>query len=543
MKLLEFHPQGYRGLSDLPIYFTFAEEEPAGKRCSIRFLAGLNGTGKSTLLRFLAAIFAALDEGYQRDRPENPAYGASFSLRYRLRGDTIEIRTTGGGRAQLAFRINGVQHDGIPGGDQILPEALLIYTSGDIGTWRTVLYGQPRAAPQSDEALPETLAFDEEEGIEADMFDAPLEPVQQIGSELEPSDKLIQRSGRLNRGATEETDADDGAIFNRITLVEPAHLPLAFLVACLGQAAEQEQNQSLGPDFRTVLEHVRLDRLVSFSLRLRYNPQRISEAQRRRLRRFAQGATVTLDLSGTWLWVYDIDDVRDGQGPASRLMPDLAANPGQAYQLFQDLLRLHEDSGRAAQQPLTERPLELLEVNQIVNKPLQHGGEQRDRLLLFTDLSDGERAYLTRIALIHLLGKRESLFLLDEPETHFNDDWKRNLVDQIERTLDGSESQVILTTHASIVLTDAYPEEIILLNEEGQQSVPLTFAAEQNELLRSVFGADRSVGRRAVDRVTYLIQNGTEEQLRDLLDQVGPGYFRYKIIEALERRVSQNQPS
>jgi ABC-type cobalamin/Fe3+-siderophores transport system ATPase subunit len=195
---------------------------------------------------------------------------------------------------------------------------------------------------------------------------------------------------------------------------------------------------------------------------------------------------------------------------------------------------------RAMQLPTKDRSLELLEINIIISKLSEQGETRFDKLLLFTDLSDGERAYLTRIALIHLLGQRESLFLLDEPETHFNDGWKRNLVYQVEQTLKNTESQVILTTHASIVLTDAYPEEIILLDEQGQQSVPLTFAAEQNELLRSVFGADRSVGRRAINRVTDVIKHGTAEQLKELLKQVGPGYYRYKIIEALERRVSQD---
>lgn len=540
MKLLEFHPQGYRGLSDLPIYFTFAEEEPADKGCSIRFLAGLNGTGKSTLLRFLAAIFAALDEGYQRDRSENPAYGAPFSLRYRLRGDTIEIRTGGGGRAKLAFRINGEEYEGIPGGDQILPEALLIYTSGDVDAWRNLLHRRPSMTEAGSEPLPKALAFDEEDTESFPISTPSVNEVRSMSSEVEPSSELIQQPGRLNRTATQAEEADDGAIFNRITLVEPAHLPLAFLVACLGQVAEQEQQVSLGPNFRTVLEQVGLDRLVSFSLRLRYHPDLLSEAQRKRLSCLARAATITQNQSGTWLWVYDIDDLREGQGPASRLMPELAINPGQPYQLFQDLIRLYEDSVRAAQSPVEERPLELLELNQIVNKPIRQGDEQHARLLLFSDLSDGERAYLTRIALIHLLGKRESLFLLDEPETHFNDEWKRNLVDQIERTIKGTESQVVLTTHASIVLTDAFPEEIILLDEGAQQSVPLTFAAEQNELLRSVFGADRSVGRRAMARVNTLIEKGSVEELRKLLDQVGPGYFRYKIIEALERHASQD---
>lgn len=533
MKLLEFHPKGFRNLADLPIYLTFAKEEPAGKNCSIRFLAGLNGTGKSTLLRFLAAIFAALDEGYQHYRPDNPAYSAPFVLRYRLREDSIKIENTGGGRAQLIFWINGEVQAGLPSADQILPETLLIYTSGDTEAWRKLLHGHPPADQDDLESLPEILAFDDED----------LDSYDDLDSEDSISEEDGPQPSQPDRNSPQAEASEELSVFNRITLVEPGHLPFAFLVACLGQIAEQEQQVSIGADFDSVLKQVGIDRLVSFSLRLRYNPDLLSEAQRRRLSRLSQTATATQKQADTWLWIYDIDDVREGQGPASRLMPALKENQGQAYQLFQDLIRLYDDSVRAAQLPSNEKALELLEINQIINKPLQGNQKELPRLLLFNDLSDGERAYLTRIALIQLLGKRESLFLLDEPETHFNDEWKRNLVDQIERTIEDTNSQVILTTHASIVLTDAFPEEVILLDNGVQQSVPLTFATEQNELLRSVFGADRSVGRRSMNRVKYLIEQGSIDELNTLLDQVGPGFFRYQIIEALEKHASQDQTS
>ena len=168
-------------------------------------------------------------------------------------------------------------------------------------------------------------------------------------------------------------------------------------------------------------------------------------------------------------------------------------------------------------------------------------GESAVRTLLAENLSDGEFAFLSRMALIDLLHEDDCLFILDEPETHFNDDWKRNLVDSIERSVMGTTSEVILTSHASITLTDAYPDEVILLSHEGQENVPLTFGAEQGELLRRVYGAERSVGKRAIRIIEAALKNNTDQELEQLLDQVGPGNYRFKIVRELERRAASDQ--
>ena len=70
----------------------------------------------------------------------------------------------------------------------------------------------------------------------------------------------------------------------------------------------------------------------------------------------------------------------------------------------------------------------------------------------------------------------ESLFLLDEPDTHLNPRWKLNYFDQIEKILnhkiEGSDktawdsSQIVLTTHDPIMLTSLHAEQIRVLSED-----------------------------------------------------------------------------
>lgn len=102
----------------------------------------------------------------------------------------------------------------------------------------------------------------------------------------------------------------------------------------------------------------------------------------------------------------------------------------------------------------------------------------------FDQLSEGERQLLTVLGLMKFTRDDESLFLLDEPDTHLNPRWKLDYFDQIKKILDhkieGSDktawdsSQVILTTHDPIMLTSLHAEQVrVLIDEEtaGKHSV------------------------------------------------------------------------
>jgi energy-coupling factor transporter ATP-binding protein EcfA2 len=128
-------------------------------------------------------------------------------------------------------------------------------------------------------------------------------------------------------------------------------------------------------------------------------------------------------------------------------------------------------------------------------------------------LSDGERMFLGRMALMNLIGgTKNALVILDEPETHFNDYWKREIVDIIDDNLEHKTNDVLITTHSSIAITDAFDREITLLRKNYENSdiyavnpVPPTFGASPTEVLRDIFTGRRSVGERAIEYLDTLI--------------------------------------
>src|SRR5262249_24756837 len=148
-------------------------------------------------------------------------------------------------------------------------------------------------------------------------------------------------------------------------------------------------------------------------------------------------------------------------------------------------------------------------------------------------LSDGERMFLGRMVLLYLLrDSRNALVLLDEPETHFNDYWKREIVDIMDKGLNQLASDVVLTTHSSIALTDAFDREITLLKRTEEDPdripavypVPPTFGASSTEVLQEIFQGPRAVGQRASEFLdTVLVLLSLPDDTQAYWDVAGDG--------------------
>lgn len=111
----------------------------------------------------------------------------------------------------------------------------------------------------------------------------------------------------------------------------------------------------------------------------------------------------------------------------------------------------------------------------------------------------------------------------DEPETHFNDLWKREIVQIIDEAIGQTANDVMIASHSAIVLTDVLNDEIVLMRngENGAEAFPVpsrTFGADPSELIMRVFGADDSVGQRAQRYIEGLVSQttGSPEDIDEL---------------------------
>lgn len=93
--------------------------------------------------------------------------------------------------------------------------------------------------------------------------------------------------------------------------------------------------------------------------------------------------------------------------------------------------------------------------------------------ITFKELSEGEQQLLTVLGLLRFTKSEESLFLLDEPDTHLNPTWKWEYLSMIDNVVEKEESsQIIMTTHDPLVIGGLTKQEIRIFEYDiGTKSI------------------------------------------------------------------------
>lgn len=157
-------------------------------------------------------------------------------------------------------------------------------------------------------------------------------------------------------------------------------------------------------------------------------------------------------------------------------------------------------------------------------------------------MSDGENAFLCRYAILYLLSKydEKALILLDEPETHFNEHWKKYFLDIVCETLKATKHDVFIATHSAMLVTDAKPNELHRFeNDDGEfrctSSTINMYGANIIDIGQILFKMEGSVGERVKKELDTVLKNGTIDDIKNKINEVGPGEYRWKLRSKLKQ--------
>jgi predicted ATPase len=96
-----------------------------------------------------------------------------------------------------------------------------------------------------------------------------------------------------------------------------------------------------------------------------------------------------------------------------------------------------------------------------------------DQVVSFDQLSEGEQQLLTVLGLLRLTKEDESLFLLDEPDTHLNPSWSikyLQILEDIGVVDESSKSHIIMTTHNPMTISALKREQVQIMFYDAKTS-------------------------------------------------------------------------
>lgn len=145
----------------------------------------------------------------------------------------------------------------------------------------------------------------------------------------------------------------------------------------------------------------------------------------------------------------------------------------------------------------------------------------------YKHLSDGEHQLLHVLGTLKMMQENDILFLLDEPETHFNPEWRAKMVRLI---LDTKEEEYyvpdhFITSHSPFIISDCKPTNVYLFKRDGKKVEVQTahemkfntFGTSVNILTEEIFYKDESQGEYAGKKIKDLME-GEYESLKEIHD-------------------------
>lgn len=143
------------------------------------------------------------------------------------------------------------------------------------------------------------------------------------------------------------------------------------------------------------------------------------------------------------------------------------------YMFIKDIHKLDELVGEQEPREFF-RDLESTYVSELISEVrIRVKLKKNDGSVTFRELSEGEQQLLTVLGLLRFTAEEESLFLLDEPDTHLNPKWSVDYIDYLNKFITSSSkgennSHIVLTTHNPIAIAELTRDQVQILNRDDE---------------------------------------------------------------------------
>lgn len=164
----------------------------------------------------------------------------------------------------------------------------------------------------------------------------------------------------------------------------------------------------------------------------------------------------------------------------------------------------------------------------------------------YVSLSDGEHQLAQLLGTACMSSFSNVLFLLDEPESHFNPLWRVEFIKKLRElpTINGRRSELsnvaqqecLLTTHSPFVPSDMQRENVLIFKKsQDASSISVrrpqiqTYGSRFDSILSECFDISPPISALSRDEIEHLFENGSIEEIRSAIDKLGESSARMRL--------------
>ena len=182
-----------------------------------------------------------------------------------------------------------------------------------------------------------------------------------------------------------------------------------------------------------------------------------------------------------------------------------------------------------------------------------------EQIVDYVSLSDGEHQLAQLLGTFCMLSYSDVLFLLDEPESHFNPQWRVKFISRLldlptangirRDVTDASRQDVLLTTHAPFVPSDMPRERVFIFGkDQDQKRIEVrrptieTFGSTFDSILDVCFDVRPPISDEPRKKITELRNSHDPDAIRKGMEQLGHSVDKAFLADRL-RQLSQGEKS
>ena len=165
-------------------------------------------------------------------------------------------------------------------------------------------------------------------------------------------------------------------------------------------------------------------------------------------------------------------------------------------------------------------------------------------------LSDGEHQLIHALGISLLYKDYPCLFLFDEPETHFNQQWRSEFMSIIRSSLNKGKAKnqlrdMLITTHSAYLISDTIESNVLIfkkVNGVATCSRPKfnTFGASINKISIEAFGSPITIGKHALsimEEINTRFEGGENREtlIFELENRLGDSVEKTFLMHKIEK--------